>query len=239
MTNTDGIVTYESTQNIAILTMSRPAKLNSINRSLAASLEEAFQRFDQSDDSVAILRGEGERAFTAGADLTDPPLDGYGYVPNIGVRVRKPFICAISGWCIGVGLALLQQADLAVATEDARFRYPEPDLGITRGLMASLVGRIPHKIAVELVLVGNDMTASCLHDYGLINVVTSYDQLLPAALELATRIASHDDALNVFLKQCIDDTLPKGPGEIAEHIRWLGNQLPGNRALFERVGLRS
>ncbi len=239
MGESDATVGYESVDDVAILTMSRPAKLNSINSAMAVALEEAFRRFDSSTDKVAVLRGDGDRAFTAGADLADPPLGGYGYVPNIGVTVRKPYICAISGWCIGVGLAILQQADLAVATETARFRYPEPDLGITRGLMASLVSRIPHKIVVELVLAGNDMDAPTLHRYGLLNAVTTDEELMPTAMALAARIAGHDGGLNVFLKECIDQTLPKGPGEVAERTRWLGNQLPGNQVSLERAGLRS
>lgn len=239
MSDDDATVGYESVDDVAVLTMSRPAKLNSINAAMAVALEEAFRRFDASTDKVAVLRGDGERAFTAGADLADPPVGGYGYVPNIGVTVRKPYICAISGWCIGVGLAILQQADLAVATTTARFRYPEPDLGITRGLMASLVSRIPHKIVVELVLVGNDMDAPTLHHYGLLNAVTTEEELMPTAMALAGRIAQHDGGLNVFLKECIDQTLPKGPGEVAERTRWLGNQLPGNQTRLERAGLRS
>ena len=219
--------------------MSRPAKLNSINAVMAVALRETFPRFDASTDKVAVSRDGGERASTSGADLVDPSLGGSGYVPNIGVTVRKPYICSISGWFIGVGLAILQQADLVVATVTARFRYPEPDLGITRGLMASLVSRIPHKIVVELVLAGNDMDAPTLHRYGLLNAVTTNEELMPTAMALAARIAGHDGGLNVFLKECIDQSLPKGPGEIAERTRWLGNQLPGNQVRLERAGLRS
>jgi enoyl-CoA hydratase len=239
MTHPEGTVHYDSSDRIAVLTISRPAKRNSLDAAGAEALEAAFRRFEESDDAVAILRGDGPEAFTAGADLTNPPVGGYGYVPNIGVTVTKPYICAISGWCIGVGLALLQQADLAVATNDAVFRYPEPDLGITRGLMATLVGRIPHKVAVELVLVGKDMSAADLHRAGLLNAVTTRDDLMPVARGLAERIASHDPLLNVFLKHCIEETIPRGPGEVAERTRWLGNQLPANRDRLRAAGLRS
>ena len=225
-----GQVMYESRDDgVAVLTISRPDKLNSINLEIAEQLEAAWRRFSATpEDKVAVLTGEGARSFTAGADLADPPRKGYGYVAGVGVQVTKPIVCAVSGWCIGVGMALVQFADLCVAGESAVFYYPEPQLGITRGLMGALAARIPHKIAMEVMLLGEKVPAERMLAYGLVNRLVPDGEVLATAIAMATRIAATDGAVNEMLKYCVAQTVPRGPGEITEHLRWLGDQIAGN-----------
>jgi enoyl-CoA hydratase/carnithine racemase len=225
------VVTYDSRPDgIAVITLSRPEKLNAINLQTAHELIDAWRRFEESTtDRVAILTGAGSRAFTAGADIKDPPVGGYGYVPNVGVDVTKPIIAAVSGWCVGVGFALVQMADLCVASDDAVFDYPEPRLGITRGLLGGLPLRIPHKIAMEIMLLGQRQDAERMREIGFVNRVVPSEEVLQTALEMAAIIAAYDGDVSSFLKSAVTATIPKSPGEIAEHTRWVGDSIAGNR----------
>ncbi|MCO5089510.1 enoyl-CoA hydratase/isomerase family protein [Bosea sp. (in: a-proteobacteria)] len=225
------LVTYESQDGVAVITLSRPEKLNAFNPALALALEAAWKRLAASDDRVAVLTGAGSKAFTAGADLKDPPLvTGYGYVPNIGVEVDKPIIAAVRGWCIGVGVVLVQQADLCVASDTTFFRYPEGRIGVGRGLLGGLAARIPHKIAVELMMLGQDVSAERMLQYGFVNSVTPSEDVLPTAMEWARILAEQDGSVTRYFKQSLLAVLPKSPGEVAERTRWINDQLPGNRS---------
>jgi enoyl-CoA hydratase len=223
------LVRYQSRDGIAAITFDRPNKLNAINAQMAIELEEAWVRFNSSDDRVAVLGGEG-RSFTSGADLKDMPAAGYGYVPGIGVSVAKPIVCAVQGWCVGVGMVLVMQADLCIASASAQFVYPEAKLGLGRGLIASLATRIPPKIAAEIMLLGEPFPASRLEAHGLINSVVADDDVTTRAFAMAEVLADRESVINEFYKYSLDWVIPKGPGEIGERFRWLSNHLPGHRA---------
>jgi enoyl-CoA hydratase/carnithine racemase len=221
-------VRYRSEDGIATITLDRPDKLNALNRQMAVELEEAWVRFNGSDDRVAVLNGEG-RSFTAGADLKDMPTEGYGYVPGIGVSVAKPIICAVQGWCVGVGMILVMQADLCVAGTAAQFLYPEAKLGLGRGLIASLATRLPPKVAAEIMLLGEPVSSARLETHGLVNAVVPDDDVTTRARAMAEVLAGRESVINEFYKYSLAWVVPKGPGETAEHFRWRSNQLPGHR----------
>ena len=143
---------------VTIVSINRPEKLNAINKAVAIELQQAFAAFDCSDQRVAILTGAGGRAFSAGADVTDLP-ELWRCVPTVGIATEKPIIAAVRGWCIGGGLVMAMMCDLLVAAEDAKFSYPEGKVGITGGMIAGLAARIPHKIAMEMMLVGEPIGA--------------------------------------------------------------------------------
>jgi len=86
----------------------------------------------------------------------------------------------------------VQMADLCVMSEEARFSYPEAKLGFTGGLISGLVARIPHKVAMELLLVGEDMTAQRAYEVGFVNKVVPFDQVMSASLvsSITTRAGS-------------------------------------------------
>jgi enoyl-CoA hydratase len=221
-------VRYGSKGGITTITLDRPDKLNALNSQMAVELEEAWVRFNESEDRVAVLAGEG-RSFTAGADLKDMPTEGYGYVPGVGVSVAKPIVCAVQGWCVGVGMILVMQADLCVAGESAKFLYPEANLGLGRGLMASLATRIPPKIAAEVMLLAEPVPAARLETHGLVNSVLPDDQMMDRAMAMAENLAGRESVINEFYKYTLGWVIPKGPGEIAESTRWRSNHLPGHR----------
>ena len=152
------VVTVEERGPISIIGINRPEKLNAINKAVAIGLQQAFTEFDRSDQRVAILTGAGGRAFSAGADVTDLP-ELWRCVPTVGITTEKPIIAAVRGWCIGGGLVMAMMCDLLVAAEDAKFSYPEGKVGITGGMIAGLAARIPHKIAMEMMLVGEPIGA--------------------------------------------------------------------------------
>ena len=104
---------------------------------------------------MAVLRAAGDRAFSVGADVKDPPKEMWQGVPSIGATTSKPVVAAVHGWCIG-GLRDRPKCDMVVA-DNTKFKYPEAQLGFTGGLISSAVARIPHKIAMEFMLLGEDL----------------------------------------------------------------------------------
>jgi enoyl-CoA hydratase/carnithine racemase len=208
-------VTYESRDRIAIITINRAEKKNSLSKEVVNELNASWIRFNASGDRVAVLTGAGDSAFSAGADLNDIPHDLWRGVPGVGVAVDKPVIGAAAGWVVGGALALLQYTDLLVAAENAKFVYPEAKVGFAGGLIASLSARIPHKIAMELLLLGEPVSAQRAYEAGFVNKVVPVGQQLDAALEYAAKLAASAPLVLAMLKRFVGQTLPKGPTEAA------------------------
>ncbi len=208
-------VTYDVQDRIAIITINRPDKRNALTKEVVELLHQAWHRFNASDQRVAIITATGDVAFTAGADLNDIPHDLWRAIPGIGVEVDKPVIAAVAGWVVGGGLLFAQYADLLVAADNACFVYPEAKVGFSGGLISSLVARIPHKVAMELLLVGEALTAQRAYEVGLVNKVVAVGQQLEAALDYARKLADNAPLVLAQLKRFIGRTLPKGPSELA------------------------
>ncbi|MGE0624259.1 MAG: enoyl-CoA hydratase/isomerase family protein [Pseudomonadales bacterium] len=206
-------VTYRSEDGIAVVTINRPERMNALNEDVIQGLKRAWQRLETSDDRVAVLHAAGDRAFSVGADIKNPPAEMWEGVPSVGVPVTKPIIAALHGWCIGGAYVIVQMCDLVVASETTVFKYPEAQLGFTGGLIASAVARIPHKIAMEFMLLGQDLPAARALEVGMVNRVVAKGGELDAALEWAG-ILRHSAPLVVStLKQFALETLNRSPAE--------------------------
>ncbi len=213
---TDDLVLYESKESIATITINRPAQLNALSGAVVAGLKNAFIRYNQSDDRCAIVTGAGEKAFTAGADLRDPPRDPelWECMPGVGVDVDKPIVAAVAGYCVGGGIVLVQFCDIAVAAENADFFYPEAQVGFCGGLIAGLAARLPHKIAMEIMLTGKHYNAQRAYEVGLVNQVTPNGRHLEGAMEYAKILRDSAPLVITMLKRFIHNAvLPKGPSE--------------------------
>ena len=208
------LVTYESKDDIAIITLNRPEKLNALSVDLGEELRAAWQRFQASDDRVAILASATPRAFTVGADLTHPP-EIWRFTPSVGVEVDKPIIAAVDGYCVGGGVVLVNFCDLCVVADTAVFSYPEAKVGVTGGLISSLAARIPHKVAMEFVLYVDDMSAQRAYEVGMVNKVVPADQLMDAAMEYAVKLREHAPMVLSTLKRFVGEVINKGPSERA------------------------
>ena len=209
------VVTVEGRGPVSIVTINRPEKLNAINKAVAVELQQAFAEFDRSDQRVAVLAGAGGRAFSAGADVTDLP-ELWRCVPGVGIATEKPIIAAVAGWCIGGGLVMAMMCDLLVAGESARFSYPEGRIGITGGMIAGLAARIPHKIAMELMLTGEPIGARRAYEAGLANRVVPDGAEAAEALALAEKIVDLAPLALAAMKRFVaGHILPRGPSETA------------------------
>jgi len=208
------VVGYEVRDRVALITIRRPDKLNAINRQVALDLQAAWVRFAASDERVAVVAGEGDRAFSAGADVSDLP-ELWRSIPGIGAALDKPVIAATSGYCIGGAIVLVQMCDLCVAAESTQFVYPEAKLGCTGGMIAGLAGRLPHKIAMEIMLLGRPLTAQRAYEVGFVNRVVPNGQHVTEALALAAELAESAPLVMQTLKRFVtEQILPKGPSEL-------------------------
>src|SRR6476620_6770744 len=182
------VVTTEQRGLVSIIRINRPEKLNAISSAVAVELQQAFQAFDASDQRVAILSGAGERAFTSGADVTDLP-ELWRAIPTVGFQTDKPIIAATSGWCVGGGIVMVMMCDLMVSAESTVFYYPEAKLGLTGGMISSLVTRMPHKLAMEVMLLGSKVSAQRAYDVGFVNKVVPNGTHEEEAVAMATELA--------------------------------------------------
>lgn len=151
--------------------------------------------------------------FTAGADLNDPPARFWEAAPGVGLTVTKPMIAAVEGPVVGMGVALLAFFDLCVAGEKAALIYPEAKVGVAAGLMSAITGRIPHKIAMELMLLGDPIPAQRAYEVGFFNRLVAEGEAMSTARELAATMAQNAPLVMAFLKELVNETQPRSPVE--------------------------
>src|SRR6516164_2034814 len=213
------LVRYESAGHVATITMDRRDKHNALNGALCTELRQAWQRFRDGDDRVAVLASAEEKYFCVGADVKDLPVNMWHAVPGLGVELDKPVIAATSGWVVGGGFVLVQMADMCVASETTRFIYPEAKIGTTGGGVSSVVSRMPHKIAMEFLLVGDELSAERAYQIGFVNRIAPRGQHVAQAQEMAAKIAGNAPLVVQALKKLAGDAMPRGPLEVVADAR--------------------
>ena len=229
------LVRYESSGLVATITMDRASSHNALNNALCDELREAWLRFRDSDDRVAVLAAAEEAYFSVGADVRDLPVNMWHAVPGLGVELDKPVIAATSGWVVGGGFVLVQMADLCVASETTRFSYPEVKIGTTAGGISSLVSRLPHKVTMEFLLVGDELPVQRAYQLGFVNKIAPKGQHVVQAQEMAAKIAGSAPLVVQGLKKLVRDAMPKGPLEVVAEARRILDPIRTSEDLKEGV----
>ncbi|WP_226006192.1 3-hydroxyacyl-CoA dehydrogenase/enoyl-CoA hydratase family protein [Natrinema salinisoli] len=207
------------------IVIDRPHRMNTISDDLLEELSAAIERLEADDDVRALLvTGEGEKAFSAGADVQS--MAGNGADPLEGQELSRlgqstfgeleacdmPVVAGIDGFCLGGGMELATCADLRVASDRSEFGQPEIDLGLIPGWGGTQ--RLKHIVgegrAKEIILTAERFDAETMEDYGFVNELVDNDELEDRALELATDLAGGPPIAQKFTKRAMlagrDDT---------------------------------
>nr|WP_313312902.1 crotonase/enoyl-CoA hydratase family protein [Dietzia maris] len=205
MTSTENrpAVRTERRDHVLLVTLDRPEARNAVNGEVSTLLGNALHEADTDPGiRVVVITGAGERSFCAGADLKAIsrgedifPAENrqWGFAGMMQQYVSVPVIGAVNGTALGGGCEIALACDLVVAADHAVFGLPE----VRRGLIAAAGGafrlpaQLPHRVAMEMMLTGEPITAGRALDLHLINHVVPADRLLDTALELAGTIAAN------------------------------------------------
>lgn len=200
---TGAAVLAERQRHVMIITINRPEARNAVNLAVHMGIGEALEEAEADPEVRAIiLTGAGDQAFCAGADLKalargevmrpekQEHID-WGFAGYVAHTISKPTIAAVNGVALGGGTELTLASDMAIAADSATFGLPEVKRGIFAGAGGAfrLARQVPPKIAMEILLTGDPITAQRALELGLVNAVAPRAQLLDQALELANRIA--------------------------------------------------
>lgn len=192
-------VHVENSDRIAILTIDRPKALNALSPEVLMDLRAALLKLEGS--AVTIITGSGDKAFVAGADISQMsdmgPLEARAFV-ELGQGVMKaieesPFItiAAVNGFALGGGLELALSCDLIYASENAKLGLPETNLGIVPGFGGTV--RLPQRIglpkAMEMILTGNPVTSLEAKALGLVADVFPQAEFMSRVKEIATKLS--------------------------------------------------
>ena len=199
-------ISTEQDGAVALVTIGNPP-VNALSAPLLEELEAEVDRLDADDDvRVIVLVGAGERAFVAGADISEFPLlrdaaaeahesGSARGIQKLGHRMdaaRTPFVAAIHGFCLGGGLELAMCCDIRICSDDAQLGQPEIKLGLIPG--GGGTQRLPRLVglgrAQYLNMTGDFIDARTAHDWGLVEKVVSREELRETALGVATTIAA-------------------------------------------------
>jgi enoyl-CoA hydratase/carnithine racemase len=209
-------IIYEKQDGIAYITLNRPQALNAYNIRMRDELYEVLGAIkDAPEVEVVILKGAGEKAFCAGADLTEfltapPPVfarqarfarDIWG----LFLTIEPPVIAALHGYVLGSGIEMALCCDIRLASEDARFGLPETSLGIipAAGGSQTLPRTIGPAAALEMLLTGRWLTASEAFKFKLVNRILPRPDLLPEAEKLAKKIKTFNPLVVRYVKQAV------------------------------------
>lgn len=219
MKNLDTL-TYAVQDRVAIITLNRPDRMNTLGGSMKPDLACAFFEWARADPQVrcVVLTGTGERAFCAGADIKEragntPTAPEY-FVNQQRTHdlfsqlaaFEKPVIAALNGVALGGGLELALCADIRIAAEHARLGLPEVKLGVipAAGGTQRLTRLVGASKAKELVFTSAHLTAAEAMGLGLVSHVVPAAELMAHALDMARRIAAQPPLAVQFAKQAID-----------------------------------
>ena len=193
----------ELNNKTAVVSINRPDKLNALNSSVMSELEHCFTELKKNDDVyVIILTGSGEKAFAAGADISE--LNKLNMIAakeysekgqavfNLIENMNKPVIAAVNGFALGGGCELALSCHIRLASENAKFGQPEVNLGLIPGYGGTqrLTRLVNSGRAMELILTGDIIDAGEAYRIGLVNKVYPLVELMNKANEMADKIAS-------------------------------------------------
>lgn len=193
-------ILVEEINNVGVVKLNRPKNLNALNSALIDELMDALSLFDSNNIIGAIIVSGDERAFAAGADIKEMASasavemlkrDHITLFDRI-LKIKKPVIAAVSGWCLGGGNELAMSCDMIVASETARFGQPEINIGVIPGAGGTqrLTRAVGKAIAMEMVLNNRTLTAQEALHYGLVNRVVPIERYMDEAIQLASEIAA-------------------------------------------------
>lgn len=222
---------FEVSNNIAIVTLNRPEKLNALNNETIDELLSCFTNIKNDKDiHVVILTGSGEKAFVAGADISElnklNPISAKAFaekgqnVFNLIENLGKPVIAAINGFALGGGCELALACHIRFASDRAKFGQPEVNLGIIPGYGGTqrLTRLVGSGRAAELILSGDMIDAEEAYRIGLVNKIFSPEELLNHSKSFAGKIASKGQiAISMALKAIVScDEVSQSEGQNLE-----------------------
>lgn len=211
-------ITFEIQDRLAILTFNRPKALNALNRALLGEFAQALDRLEESEDvRVLVLTGSGDKAFVAGADITEinqlGPLGAKQFARRGQEAINRlsqlpiPVIAAVNGYALGGGTEMALACDFVYAAETAQFGLPEINLGIIPGFggtqrLARLIGP---NMAREMIFSGKMINAAEALRLGIVNKVCAPDQLIGDVQATAAAIAQKGRVALRAAKQAINN----------------------------------
>ena len=210
------VITYEKKDDVGYVTLNRPQALNVYNIQMRDELYQVLGAIqDDPEVRAVIFRGAGDRAFCAGADLSEFLTAPSPFIARqvrwerdiwgLFLSIAKPLIAALHGYVLGSGIEIALCCDIRLASEDAQFGLPEVGLGIipAAGGTQTLPRAIGRAEASEMLLTSRWITAEEAHRLKLVNQVVSRTDLLPAAERLANRIKGYSPTAVTAAKQAI------------------------------------
>lgn len=216
----------DTDNGITLITINRPNKLNALNKATIEELHDAFKAANQDKNcKVIVVTGSGDKAFVAGADISefaDFDVENGGKLAAKGQELlfdfvenlSTPVIAAVNGFALGGGLELAMACHFRVASDNAKMGLPEVSLGVIPGYGGTQ--RLPQLVgkgrAMEMVMTAGMIDAETAKTYGLVNHVTTQDDLLPLCEKIATKIMRNSSvaigaaikAINANFKDGVD-----------------------------------
>ena len=206
----------EEHEQIAVMKVSAPKTLNALNTGVFKDMDDYLTKFDCNKFRVLIVTGDGDKAFVAGADISEMADLGMLQAQTFGARgaavfrkleqLHVPVIAAVNGFALGGGCELAMACDIRICSENAKFGQPEVGLGIIPGFsgtvrLARLVGQ---GMAKQLIYTGKVIKADEALRIGLVNEVVPQAELMNRAFELANQIAANAPLAVKAAKLCIN-----------------------------------
>ena len=230
-------ILFEQSGNIAYVTINRPTKLNALNKATISELHEAFTTAEEIEDiKVIILTGSGEKAFVAGADISEfadfsveegkrLAAEGQEKLFDLVAHFPKPVIAAINGFALGGGLELAMAAHFRIASDNAKMGLPEVSLGVIPGYGGTQ--RLPQLVgkgrAMEMIMTAGMIDAKQALEYNLVNHVTTPEELIPLAEKIAGKILKNSMVAISAAIRAINSGYDNSQDGFKEEIEEFGN----------------
>ena len=230
-------ILVEENNGITTITINRPNKLNALNMETIKELHEAFKDEEDDDDTkVIIITGSGEKAFVAGADISEfadfdieegaeLAAKGQTMLFDFIENLSKPVIAAVNGFALGGGLELAMACHFRIASENAKMGLPEVSLGVIPGYGGTQ--RLPQLIgkgrAMELIMTASMIDANQALNYGLVNHVTTQEDLLPLCEKIAGKISNNSSVAISGAIKAINANFRDGVNGFKVEIQEFGN----------------
>ena len=195
-------IIIEFSNGISIITVNRPTKLNALNRDTIQELHEAINEADEDSNSkVIIITGSGEKAFVAGADISEfaqysveegrnLAKQGQELLFDFIENLKTPVIAAVNGFALGGGLELAMACHFRIASTNAKMGLPEVSLGVIPGYGGTQ--RLPQLVgkgrAMEMIMTAGMIDANQALEFGLVNHVQTQEELLAFCKKIASKI---------------------------------------------------